>query len=239
MSEMVGKVGPAATIVLADDHRVVRSGLRLLLEEAGFEVVAEAGDVKEVARKVRAYKPHVLVLDLNMPGGSSLQKIPDLRKASPGTAIVILTMQGDPGLAHDALRAGALGFVLKEAADTELVQAVHAAVNGHRYSNPQIGALIATEPDTPVRAPDGLTPRESEVLKLVALGHTNTEIAQQLYLSTRTVESHRSQAQHKIGAGSRAELVAYAQTHGLLDGASPDGGPRDPSDHGASQKPFR
>ena len=222
MSELVGTVGPPVTIVLADDHPVVRTGLRLLLEDAGCEVVAEAGDVEEVIRKVRGYKPRVLVLDLNMPGGSSLEKIPELRKASPDTAIVILTMERDPGLAHDALRAGALAFVLKEAADTELVQAVRAAVNGHRYLNPQIGAVIATEPDTPARPPDGLTPREFEVLRLVALGYTNTEIADKLCLSTRTVESHRSHLQHKISAGSRAELVNYAEKHGLLDGASPD-----------------
>lgn len=206
------------TIVVADDHTIVRSALRALLEaDEGVAVVAEAADIEQAVRKVRAYKPNVLVLDLSMPGGSSLGAIPEMRSASPATAIVVLTMEDEPRFAREALRAGAVGFVLKEAADTELLQAIDAARNGLRYINPQLGALIAAEPEAPVEQPDGLSEREVEVLRLVALGYTNTEISQQLYLSVRTVESHRAHIQRKVGRSTRAELVAYAREQHMLD----------------------
>jgi two-component system, NarL family, response regulator NreC len=204
-----------ATIVLADDHTIVRSALRALLDSE-FEVVAEAGDVEEAVRKVLAYKPTVIVLDLSMPGGPSLAAIPRMLAASPDTAVVVLTMEDEPRFAREALRAGALGFVLKEAADTELVEAVRAAVRGLRYLNPQLGGLIAASPETPPGPPDRLTEREVEVLRLVALGHTNAEISAQLFLSVRTVESHRAHIQQKAGVTTRAELVAYVQAHGLM-----------------------
>lgn len=196
----------------------MRSALRALLEaEAEFSVVAEAGEVEEAVRRVLAYKPRVLVLDLSMPGGSTLAAIPRMREASPNTAIVMLTMEDEPRFAREALRAGALGFVLKEAADSELVDAVRAAVRGEHYLNPQLGGLIAAAPETPAGPPDNLSGREVEVLKLVALGHTNAEISQQLYLSVRTVESHRAHIQQKARTTTRAELVAYAREHGLLE----------------------
>jgi two-component system, NarL family, response regulator NreC len=211
-------LGAITTIVLADDHAVVRSALRMLLDaEAGLEVVAEAGDVEQTLRKVRGYKPNVLVLDLSMPGGSSLAAIPTLLEASPATAIVVLTMHDEPAFARAALRAGALGFVLKEAADTELIEAVHAAAGGHRYLNPQLGARIAAEPKAITGAPDHLTDRELEVLKLIVLDYTNTEIAHKLHLSVRTVESHRSHIHHKVPHTSRAELFEYAREHGLVE----------------------
>jgi two-component system, NarL family, response regulator NreC len=162
----------------------------------------------------------VLVLDLSMPGGSSLGSIPHLRSASPDTAIVVLTMDDEPRFAREALRAGAAGFVLKEAADTELLQAIDAARKGLRYINPQLGALIAAQPQAPSEHPDGLSDREVEVLRLVARGYTNTEISQQLYLSVRTVESHRARLQRKLGRSTRADLVAYARDQGMLDGQS-------------------
>ena len=196
---------------------IVRRALRALLEaDAEFEVVAEAGDAEEAVRKVLAYKPAVIVLDLSMPGGSSLTSIPRMLEASPNTAVVVLTMEDEPRFAREALQAGALGFVLKEAADTELVEAVRAAMRGLRYLNPQLGGLIAATPDNPTGPPDGLSDRELEVLKLVALGHTNTEISEQLYLSVRTVESHRAHIQQKTGQTTRAELVAYVREHGLF-----------------------
>lgn len=196
---------------------IVRRALRALLEsDAEFEVVAEAGDAEEAVRKVLAYKPAVIVLDLSMPGGSSLTAIPRMLEVSPNTAVVVLTMEDEPRFARAALQAGALGFVLKEAADAELVEAVRAAMQGLRYLNPQLGGLIAATPDTPTGPPDGLSDRELEVLKLVALGHTNAEISAQLYLSVRTVESHRSHIQAKSGRTTRAELVAYAREQGLL-----------------------
>jgi two-component system, NarL family, response regulator NreC len=209
-------IGPI-TIVIADDHRVVRAGLRLLLEaEEGFEVVAEAGDVASTERRVTAFHPRVLILDLNMPGESSLPAIPRLRKSAPDTQIVVLTMQNDPAFAREALRAGAIGYVLKEAADSELVQAVRLAADGRTYLNPELGARLAAEPLTPAGPPDDLSAREVEVLKLIALGHTNGEIAQSLFLSVRTIESHRAHIQQKTGRTSRADLVAYARAHDLL-----------------------
>jgi two-component system response regulator NreC len=210
-----GVEGTPIRIVIADDHAVVRSGLRLLLEaEADFEVVAEAGDVDAAQRYVRGHHPAVLVLDLNMPGGSSLDAIPLIRAEAPGTQIVVLTMQEEPAFARQALSAGAAGYVLKEAADGELVEAVRRAAVGETYLNPALGARIAREP--PPGPPDDLSDREVEVLRLIALGHTNSEIAQQLYLSVRTVETHRSHIQQKLRVSSRAELVAYALQRGLV-----------------------
>jgi two-component system response regulator NreC len=210
-------VPDAITIVLADDHQVVRAGLRLLLEsEGGFQVVAEAGDVPTTERRVAAYHPRVLILDLNMPGESSLPAIPRLRASSPETNIVVLTMQNDPAFAREALRAGATGYVLKEAADTELVQAVRMAAGGRTYLNPELGARLAAEPAAPDGPPDDLSTRELEVLRLIALGHTNSEIASRLYLSVRTVESHRAHIQQKTRRTSRADLVSYARDHDLL-----------------------
>jgi two-component system response regulator NreC len=204
-------------IVLADDHEVVRSGLRLLLEaEAGMEVVAEASEVEQTERFVLGHHPDVLVLDLNMET-SSLPAIPRIRERTPETAIVVLTMQNDPAFAREALRAGALGYVLKESAGTELVQAVRLAAAGQSYLNPRLGAQMAAEPSTPDGPPDELTDRELEVLRLIALGHTNVEIGEQLFLSVRTVESHRAHIQQKTGRSTRAELVRYALDHQLVD----------------------
>src|SRR3954452_14499019 len=165
------------TIVLADDHAVVRSGLKLLLEgEEDFEVVAIAGTADDALRYVRGHKPDVLVLDLHMPGSrSSLDAIPEVSEASPTTKVVVLTMQEDPAFARRALRDGAVGYVLKEAADEELVHAVRAATRGETYLQPRRGAALAATPEGP---PDGLTARELEVLRLIAFGHTNGEIAE-------------------------------------------------------------
>jgi two-component system, NarL family, response regulator NreC len=213
--------GPAAgdtdptTIVLADDHLVVRSALRMLLEaEAGFEVVAEAGTADDAVRYTLGHKPTVLILDLNMPGRSSLEAIPDIQAASPATEIVVLTMQNESAFARRALQAGVRGYVLKEAADTELVQAVRSAARGQIYLQPALGARMAAEPDA--EAPDELSPREREVLRLIALGHTNAEIAEKLFLSIRTVESHRAHIQQKLRLSTRAELVRYAMEHDLV-----------------------
>jgi two-component system, NarL family, response regulator NreC len=206
------------TIVLADDHAVVRSGLRLLLDRAGgLRVVSEAGDAESAVRTVLGHKPSVLVLDLNMPGElTSLDAIPKVADVSPGTRVVVLTMQEDPEFARRALQAGAAGYVLKEAADSELVEAVRRAAAGETYLNPRLGAKLAAAPAGPPGPPDDLSEREVEVLRLVALGHTNTEIASQLYLSVRTVESHRAHIQQKLRLSSRAELVRYALDRGLL-----------------------
>ena len=205
-------------MVVADDHAVVRSGLRSLLEaEDDIEVVAEAGDVESAMRYVRAHRPKVLVLDLHMPGEPSLPAIPKLREDSPDTQIVVLTMQDDPAFAREALQAGATGYVLKEAANDELAQAIRMAVEGRTYLHPELGAKLAAEPPPPAGPPDDLTEREVEILRLIALGYTNAEIGKQLYLSVRTVESHRAHIQQKVRLTTRAELVRYALDHGLIE----------------------
>jgi two-component system response regulator NreC len=208
------------SIVLADDHAVVRKGLRLVLDaEEGFEVLAEAGTTDDAVRLIKAHRPRVAVLDLNMPGqlGSSLDALPVLAADAPDTRVVVLTMQDDPQYARKALAAGANAYVLKEAADAELVEAIRRASAGEVYLNPQLGARIASAPTGPAGPPDDLTERELEVLRLIALGHTNAEIGGQLYLSVRTVETHRAHIQQKLRRSSRAELVRYALDHGLLD----------------------
>jgi two-component system response regulator NreC len=202
-------------VVIADDHAVVRRGLKQLLgAEPDLEVLAEAGDIDDARRFVRGHHPQVLVLDLNLPGGSSLKHIPAIRAESPDTQIVVLTMQNEPAYAREALGAGALGYVLKEAAETELVEAVRRAAVGDTYLNPRLGARVAAEP--PPGPPDGLSEREVDVLRMIGLGYTNAEIAAQLFLSVRTVETHRAHIQQKLRLGSRAELVRYALDHKLI-----------------------
>jgi two-component system response regulator NreC len=206
------------SIVLADDHKVVRSALRMLLEaEDDISVVAEAGTAEDAVRYVLGHKPTVLILDLDMPGRPSLEAIPDILAASPQTQIVILTMRSEPEFARQALQLGVRGYVLKEAADTELVQAVRSAAAGETYLQPALGARMAAQAND--SSDGGLTERELGILELVALGHTNAEIAQQLFLSIRTVESHRANLQSKLGLSTRAELVRYALDHGII-GAS-------------------
>lgn len=203
------------TIVLADDHKVVRSALHMLLEaEPDIEVVAEAGTADDAVRYARGHKPTVLILDLDMPGRPSLEAIPDIAEASPDTHIVILTMRSEPEFARQALKLGVRGYVLKEAADAELVQAVRSAAAGETYLQPALGARLAAEANE--QDADGLTERESGILELIALGHTNAEIAEQLFLSIRTVESHRANLQSKLDLNTRAELVRYALDHGII-----------------------
>jgi two-component system response regulator NreC len=203
-------------VVLADDHAVVRQGMRRILDaDGGFEVVAEAGDLDAVHRYVRGHRPDVLLLDLNMPGGSSIRAIPQLREEAPDTQIVVLTMENEPLYARQALSDGARGYVLKDAAETELVTAIREAAAGESYLNPRLAARVAAAP--PPGPPGGLSEREAEVLRLVALGFTNVEIASQLFLSIRTVETHRSHIQQKLRLRSRSDLVQYALDHGLVE----------------------
>jgi two-component system response regulator NreC len=203
------------SIVLADDHTIVRRALRVLLEEeSDFEVVAEAEDSEGAIRYLRGHKPDVLILDLNMPGRPSLEAIGDMQEASPQTRIVVLTMQQEPAFARQALQQGVLGYVLKEAADDELVQAVRSAAAGKTYLQPALGAKLAAEPES---VASDLSERETDVLRLIALGHTNAEIAEKLYISVRTVETHRAHIQQKLGVSSRAELVQSALSRGLIE----------------------
>jgi two-component system response regulator NreC len=202
-------------IVIADDHAIVRRGLRALLAaEPGIEVVAEGGDVDDARRYVRGHHPDVLVIDLNMPGEATLAALPSLRSEFPDTQIVVLTMQDEPAYARQALSSGVLGYVLKEAADAELVAAVRAAARGESFLNPRLGAKLAAAP--PPGPPGGLSEREAEVLRLLALGHTNAQIGQRLFISVRTVETHRAHIQQKLGLSDRPALVQFALEHGLL-----------------------
>jgi len=215
MEEEAPTGADALTIVLADDHVVVRSALRMLLEsEPDFEVAAEAGTADDAVRYVKGHRPDVLILDLNMPGTPSLEVMPQILEASPETKVVVLTMRNEPAFARQALQAGVRGYVLKEAADGELVQAVRSAAAGDTYLQPSLGARLAAETNA---GPDGgLTDREREVLRLIALGHTNAEIAGMLFLSVRTVESHRSSLQSKLDVNGRSGLVRYALDIGLI-----------------------
>ena len=206
---------PAIRVVLADDHAVVREGLALVLGMTdGVEVVGVADDVEAALRVVAERRPDVVVLDLRMPGGSTLAALPRFAQLAPRTAIVILTMHRQASSARAALAAGAQGYVLKEAAGAELVQAVRLAHAGRTYLAPQLGADVVAGADG---GPDGLAPRELAVLRLLALGHTNPEIGARLHLSPRTVESYRARIQQKTARGSRAELVRYALDHELFD----------------------
>ncbi len=211
---MTGPAPPGAgwTVVLADDHPVVRAGLRILLQaEPSLKVVAEFADLPSTVRGVPALRPDVLVLDLAMAGSSSLTAIPGLLASSPGLRLIVLTMHDEPGFAREALRLGAHGYVLKEAAADELVLAVRSVLRGTTYLQPSLGARLAKQ-DQPA---GNLTDREREVLRLLATGHTNAEIARELFLSLRTVESHRGQIRAKLNLETRAQINAYAQEHGL------------------------
>jgi two-component system response regulator NreC len=200
------------TIVVADDHAVVRGGLRRLLDaEPDLQVVAEAGNVEETHARVAEHRPAILLLDLHMPGGGSLPALRSIRDASPDTGILILTMQDDPGYAREAMSRGARGYVLKEAEEADLLHAVRTVAAGATYLQPELGARLLT-----ASVAEPLTQREREVLRLLALGHTNSEAAEQLHLSVRTVETHRANIQSKLGSTGRAELVRHAMEHGLI-----------------------
>ena len=207
-------------ILIVDDHAVVRSGLKLLLEaEEDIVVVAEAGSADEGVRAARLEKPDVVLLDVVMPGRSGIEATPELRKAAPSARVLVLSMQDDPSYVREAFAAGASGYLLKEAADIELVQAVREVASGARYVHPALGArLAAAEVDAASRAAaDPLSDREREVLRLLALGHTNQEIAKMLFISVRTAETHRAHIMQKLGLQTRAELVRYALANGLLE----------------------
>ncbi|MDX6481085.1 MAG: two-component system, NarL family, response regulator NreC [Gaiellaceae bacterium] len=207
-------------VLIVDDHTLVRSGLRLLLEaEPGVSVDDEAGDAEQAIRLTRLHKPDVVLLDIVMPGRSGLEAAPEILEAAPDAKILVLSMQDDPSYVRQAFSAGATGYLLKEAADDELVQAVHEVAGGGRYVHPALGArLAAAEAEARARAEaDPLSEREREVLRMLALGHTNQEIAKLLFISVRTAETHRAHVMQKLRLSTRAELVRYALEHGLLE----------------------
>lgn len=207
-------------VLIVDDHAVVRSGIRLLLEqEEGMEPVGEAGSARDAVFQARSTKPDVILLDVVMPDSSGLDAIPTLLHERPETKILILSMQDDPRYVREAFAAGASGYVLKEAADVEVVAAVREVAQGGRYVHPELGArLIAADAAAARKAEeDPLSEREHEVLRLLALGHTNQEIAKQLFISVRTAETHRAHIMQKLRLQTRADLVAYALERGVLE----------------------
>ena len=207
-------------VLIVDDHAVVRAGLRLLVDaEDDLETVGEAGDAREAVFEARSTEPDVILLDIVMPDQSGLEALPTLLHEHPAARVLILSMQDDPRYVREAFSAGASGYVLKEAADVEVVNAVREVARGGRYVHPELGArLIAAEAAEAQKAEeDPLSDREREVLRLLALGHTNQEIAKQLYISVRTAETHRAHIMQKLHLSSRAELVRYAIGQGLLE----------------------
>jgi two-component system, NarL family, response regulator NreC len=205
-------------VIIADDHAIVRDGIRTVLErqKGEFRVVAEVGDVPIMIREVGEHKPDLLTLDLTMPGGSSLAALPACFIAHPALAVAILTMREDPEYARQALRAGARSYVLKEAEPEELLQAFRLAVAGGQYLHPRLGALMATGTQAPTDAA-GLSTREREVVRLIAAGYTNSEIAEQMHIAERTVKTYRARAIAKLGFSSRAEITSYVRRLRLTD----------------------
>ena len=207
-------------VLIVDDHAVVRAGLRLLLDaQDDIETVGEAGDAREAIFEARSTKPDVVLMDVVLGGKSGIEVTPELLHEQPETRVLVLSMQDDPRYVREAFAAGAHGYVLKEAADAELVTAVREVARGGRYVHPALGARMAAADAAAADAAehDPLSDREREVLRLLALGHTNQEIAQMLYISVRTAETHRAHIMQKLRLETRAELVRYALAQGLLE----------------------
>ena len=204
-------------LLIVDDHAVLRSGLRLLLDrQEDLQCVGEAASAEEAMRAVERLLPSLVLIDLEMPGMGGLLGIAKLRERRPELRVLVLSMHGEADDVRRAFEAGAAGYVLKTAADEELVRAIRAVAAGDRYLHPVLGAVLAAPPAG--RGPvDELSVREREVLRMLALGYTNQEIAAALVVSVRTVESHRAHVMTKLRAASRAEMVRHAIEAGLLD----------------------
>lgn len=213
-------MGDVIRVALCDDHAVVRSGLaRIVADEPGFEVVGEAGTADEAVALARAERPDVFVMDLGLPGASGIEATRRVVEVSPDTKTLVLTVHDDVAYLRKAFDAGARGYLVKDAADVELVLAIRQVAAGEEYVHPRLGAaLLSPGAAGRVAGPGGeLSERELDVLRLVALGNTNAQIAADLYVSVRTVETHRAHVQQKLGIKARADLVRYAREHGLLD----------------------
>jgi DNA-binding NarL/FixJ family response regulator len=207
-------------VLIVDDHAIVRTGLRLLLDQEGdIQCTGEAGTADEAVREARREQPDVVLLDVVMPGKSGIEALPAILEAAPEGKVLVLSMQDDPSYVRQAFAAGASGYVLKEAAEAEVVLAVREVAAGGRYVHPALGARLAVaEAGARLTADaDPLSDREREVLRLLALGHTNQEIAKILFISVRTAETHRAHIMHKLDLSTRAQLVRHAIASGLLD----------------------
>jgi len=209
--------GGEISVVLADDHNLIRAGLRTMLEaEDGLRVIGEAGDAAAAAKLVADRRPDVLVMDLQMPGADPLADVRRLREHAPAAAVVVLTMRSDPRNARDLLRAGAAAYVLKQSAERKLSEAIRAAADGGSYIDPELGGALAKLEADPL---ESLSERERELLRLVALGYTNREIGERVYLSVRAIEVNRAKLMEKLGIASRPDLVRFAIEHGVIDAA--------------------
>lgn len=210
----------AIRVGLCDDHAVVRSGLRRILDdEPDITVVGEAGNAADAVALASAEHPDVLVMDLGLPGTSGIDATRQVRAASAQTTVLVLTVHDDVAYLRRAFDAGATGYLVKDAADVELVMAVRHLAAGGNYVHPSLGAaLLESEVITPRPSGPGgeLSEREVDVLRLLALGHTNADMAEELYVSIRTVETHRAHVQQKLAVKSRAELVRIAREYGLI-----------------------
>jgi two-component system response regulator NreC len=207
-------------VLIVDDHAIVRAGLAMLVNaEDDLEAVGEAGSARDAILEARSTKPDVVLMDVMMPDESGIDVVPKILEERPETKVLVLSMQDDPRYVREAFEAGASGYVLKEAADAELVAAIRNVAAGGQYVHPELGArLVAAETAERRRAEeDPLSDREREVLRLLALGHTNQEIAKELYISVRTAETHRAHIMQKLRLSSRAELVRYALSEGMLE----------------------
>jgi two-component system response regulator NreC len=209
------------TILLADDHAVLRAGLRLLINaQADMQVVGEAADGREALDQAARLQPDLVLLDLSMPAASGLEILPAMRRAAPGARVLVLTMHDDESHLRHALRAGAAGYVLKKAADSELLSAIRTVMRGEVYVHPALTRALVSPLLPPAMLPADpwadLSEREQAVLILVARGYTAAEIAERLSLSPKTVETYRARGLEKLGLRSRAALVQFALAHNLL-----------------------
>ncbi len=210
-------------VLLADDHVVLRSGLRLLLTSQNeFEVIGEASSGTETLSLAEQLQPDLILLDLSMPALGGLDALPTLRKLVPSTRILILTMHDDPQYLRQALKLGASGYVLKKAADAELLSAMRSVLRGEVYVHPSMTRILLEDMLPKSQSSDNkdswssLSEREQEVVKMVALGHTSAEIADQLNLSAKTIETYRARGMEKLGLRTRAALVKFALQEGLI-----------------------
>lgn len=209
-------------VLIVDDHAIVRTGLRALINgEQDMEVVGEATNGEEAILLSRAVEPDVIVLDLSMPGLDGIQAARKIKHENAAVRILILTVHEDEALLREAIRAGASGYILKHAAENELISAIHAVLMDELYVHPKMIRTLLAKPEgqKPAAIPpdEVLTPREMEILLRIVQGYTNRQIAEELSLSIRTVEGHRSNLTEKLGLHSRVELVRYAREHGLTN----------------------
>ncbi|KUO49384.1 MAG: hypothetical protein APF76_08410 [Desulfitibacter sp. BRH_c19] len=211
-------------IVIADDHAVLRSGLKMMLNaQNDMEVIGEAATDVETIHSCQTLKPDVLILDLNMPHKGGLKAIPDIRQLSPDTKILVLTMHQDDSYLKDVLKSGGHGYILKNAADLDLLSAIRSVYGNEYYIDSSMTENLLSGFISPTAAKENneskqiLSSRETEVLKLIAQGYTNKQIGDELYISVKTVETHKARISKKLNLSRRSELVRYAFDEGLIE----------------------